>query len=173
MLQHLDVSPHQHSSITRSTHNFHQQLPCPKEEGACAVSTASHSHRVFLHSHLSQGFSTTTGRGFAPSVALGCSCYKNKALCFLPAPHSSASPHFSLYTPCHSCNTSHGPTAAPRAVPHIDTLCFGRQKPLTPEHQCPPAAGPVSQSQPQGLGNGPRSPALWKQKRKVRVSATV
>lgn len=43
MLQHFDVSLHQHSSITRSTHNFLQQLslrarPHPKEEGAHVLS---------------------------------------------------------------------------------------------------------------------------------------
>lgn len=58
-------------------------------------------------------------------------------------------------------------TAAPKAMPHAMTLCFGSQKPLTPEHQCPQAAEPESPSRRQGLGNGPHSPALQKQKRKT------
>lgn len=68
MLQHCDVLPHQDSSVTCSTHNFHQQLSChtvpaPSQEGrcTCAVSTASHSH-------LLQGFSitATSHKGFPP-----------------------------------------------------------------------------------------------------------
>lgn len=42
-----------------------------------------------------------------------------------------------------------------------------RANPLTPEHRCPQAAGPVFPSQPRELGNGPHSPTLWKQKRKM------
>lgn len=52
--------------------------------------------------------------------------------------------------------------AAPKAMACVTILRFRRQKPLTPEHQCPQAAGPVSLSRPQGLDNGPRSPALQK-----------
>lgn len=81
------------------------------------------------------------------------------ALWFLRAPshllHLTLLVHITPATPPMALTT-----AAPKAMPHAVTPCFGSQKPLTPEHQYPQAAGPVSPSQPRGLGNGPRSPAL-------------
>lgn len=105
-----------------------------------------------------------------PAVALGCSCCRGLGLfgfCLLHA-------HLSLLTsppPCTHITPATPPmalsTAAPKATPHAAARCFRSQ--LTPEHQCPQAAGPESPSRPQGLGNGPRSPALWKQKRKIEA----
>lgn len=170
----LHVSPHQHGSITRSTLNFQQQLSChtvpdpiPRRKVymCCQYNTSQPPLTRVFHHHR-KGLCTQQWHWDAATRG-------NVALWFLPAAHTSASPCLSPHILCCSCNTSYGPTAAPRAVPHTETPCSGREKPLTPEHQCPPAAGPVSLSQPPGLGNGPRSPALWKQKRKVRASATV
>lgn len=62
----LHVSPHQHSSITRSIHNFQQQLSCH------TVPDPIPRRKAYMCCQYNvlqppQGFSTTTGRGFAPS----------------------------------------------------------------------------------------------------------
>lgn len=65
-----------------------------------------------------------------------------------------------------SCSISQGMHMG-KVMPRAATLCLRNQKPLTPEHHCPPAAGPVFLSQLRGSGNGPRSPVLQKEKCKA------
>ena len=115
-----------------------------------------------------EGFPVTREGVLHSTVALGHSCCGSLT--------SACSMHICL-APLWSPHTHIAPaappialtTAAPKAMLHAVTPCFGSQKPLTPERQCPQAAGPGSPSQPRGLGNGPRSPALWKHKRKTEL----
>lgn len=71
----LCVSPHQHSSITAPSHTAPttSNSSCPVTQ--CQIPSqggrSTHALSTTSHSHLSQGFSTATGRGFAPSSGTG------------------------------------------------------------------------------------------------------
>lgn len=92
----------QHPQLPPAALLSHRARPHPKEESAHVLSL----QHLTATSH--KGFPPPQEGALHPAVATG-----NVALWFLPAPHSSASPCFSLHTPCCSCSTSPGPTATP------------------------------------------------------------